>query len=106
MFIDNIAKMSDFASLLSDAEQIVEKVTLSHDSSFASACGTPQYTNYTVEFADCLDYIFYQTSGLEVTQVVPLPSKEELSLNSAIPSVVFPSDHVALCADLRWTAQK
>ncbi|XP_063973714.1 2',5'-phosphodiesterase 12 [Diachasmimorpha longicaudata] len=88
----------------SNPEQIIENVSLSHDLSLGSACGTPEYTNFTVEFADCLDYIFYQTDKLEVTQVVPMPSKEELSLHGAIPSIVFPSDHVAICADLRWTS--
>lgn len=34
-----------------------------------SACGTPQYTNYTVGFADCLDYIFYQDDSFDVEQV-------------------------------------
>ncbi|XP_043274609.1 2',5'-phosphodiesterase 12 [Venturia canescens] len=86
----------------SNSAQIIENVSLSHNDSFASACGTPQYTNFTVEFADCLDYIFYQSNNIEVTQVVPFPSKEELSLNQAIPSILFPSDHVALCADLKW----
>lgn len=67
----------------------------------ASACGTPKYTNFTVGYADCLDYIYYDTTKLFVSQVVPLPSTEELSQHSAIPSVVFPSDHVSLVADLK-----
>lgn len=36
-------------------------------------------------------------------QAVPLPSEEELSAMTAIPSIVFPSDHVALVADFEWT---
>lgn len=89
-----------------------------------SACGTPQYTNYTVGFADCLDYIFYQDDSFDVQQVsiypqiyiykfinlvlnflpqvVPFPSLEELQANTALPSIVFPSDHISLAADLRW----
>lgn len=67
-----------------------------------SACGTPQYTNFTSGFADCLDYIFYQKSNLKVTQVVPLPSNEELTQYTALPSIVAPSDHVALISDLEW----
>ncbi|KAH0563970.1 2',5'-phosphodiesterase 12 isoform X1 [Cotesia glomerata] len=86
----------------SNSEQIVENVSISHDLALKSACGTPEYTNFTVEFADCLDYIFYETNKLEVSQVIPMPSKEELLLNQAIPSVVFPSDHIAICADLKW----
>ncbi|XP_012284829.1 2',5'-phosphodiesterase 12 [Orussus abietinus] len=83
-------------------EEAVQSVSLSHDLELASACGTPQYTNYTVEFADCLDYIFYQTNSLKVAQIVPMPSIEELQLHSALPSVVFPSDHISICADLKW----
>lgn len=78
-------------------------LSLSHELHMESACGTPKYTNFTVGFADCLDYIFYQTDRLRVTQVVPLPSEEELRQHTALPSVVLPSDHVALVADLAWT---
>jgi 2',5'-phosphodiesterase len=67
-----------------------------------SACGTPKYTNFTAAFADCLDYIFYEKDKFSVQQVVPFPSEEELNLHTAIPNVVFPSDHVACIADLRW----
>lgn len=67
-----------------------------------SACGTPKYTNYTAGFKDCLDYIYYSSDNLKVSQVVPLPSDEELSANCALPSIVFPSDHVALISDFKW----
>lgn len=33
-----------------------------------------------------------------------LPTDEELEENGAIPSIVFPSDHIALVADLKWTS--
>ena len=35
-------------------------------------------------------------------QVVPLPSEDELKAHTALPSVVSPSDHIALVADLAW----
>lgn len=76
-------------------------VSLSQPFSIKSACGTPEYTNYTHLFSACLDYIFYQSDRLEVLQYAPLPTEEELKANTAIPSVVFPSDHVALIADLK-----
>lgn len=66
-----------------------------------SACGTPKYTNFTVGFKDCLDYIYCEKNNFEVKQVIPLPSDEELTANQAIPSVLFPSDHIALVADLK-----
>lgn len=39
-------------------------------------------------------------------QAVPLPSEEELKSLTAIPSIVFPSDHVALVADFAWNKEK
>uniref|UniRef100_A0A1B6L0R0 2',5'-phosphodiesterase 12 n=1 Tax=Graphocephala atropunctata TaxID=36148 RepID=A0A1B6L0R0_9HEMI len=92
----------DFIDWKSKPEEEVKGLSLSQPYKLQSACGTPKYTNFTVGFADCLDYIFYQTDRLRVETVVPLPSEEELRQHSAIPSVVFPSDHVALVADLSW----
>ncbi|KAL0273754.1 UNVERIFIED_CONTAM: hypothetical protein PYX00_006360 [Menopon gallinae] len=67
-----------------------------------SAFDAPKFTNYTRSFQGCLDYIFYDKDGFEVSTLYPLPSEEELSANVAIPSVAFPSDHIPLIADLRW----
>ena len=38
----------------------------------------------------------------DLFQVIPFPMKEDITKNIAIPSVVFPSDHIALVADLVW----
>ncbi|PSN55444.1 hypothetical protein C0J52_05705 [Blattella germanica] len=86
----------------SNKEEEVKGVSLTHSLQFSSAYGTPEFTNYTAGFAGCLDYIFYQHDQLQTIQVVPLPSIEELQQHTALPSVVFPSDHVALIADLMW----
>ncbi|XP_049832497.1 2',5'-phosphodiesterase 12 [Schistocerca gregaria] len=86
----------------SNVAETVKGVCLSHKFNIASACGTPDFTNYTEGFAGCLDYIFFQTDNLQVTQVVPLPTEEELKQHTALPNVVFPSDHLALVADLKW----
>ena len=75
---------------------------MEHTFNMDSACGTPLYTNYTLGFKDCIDYIFYQTDSLEVKKVIPFPSEEVLSKHEAIPSQVFPSDHIACVADLKW----
>ena len=80
-----------------------EEVTgleLRHGLRLETACGTPPYTNYTVGFKDCLDYIFYETDRMRVEQVVPFPTDEELAAYTALPNIVFPSDHIALVADL------
>nr|ACH92481.1 FI09011p [Drosophila melanogaster]AOQ13855.1 CG31759-PC [synthetic construct] len=86
----------------SNAEQAVSNVELAQPFKMASAYGAPEYTHYTTLFAGCLDYVFYQNDRFEVLKVVPLPTEEELKANTAIPSAVFPSDHVALVADLKF----
>ncbi|XP_018377460.1 PREDICTED: 2',5'-phosphodiesterase 12 isoform X3 [Trachymyrmex cornetzi] len=85
----------------SNAEEVIKNISLTQDLCMSSACGMPEYTNYTPEFSACLDYIFYERDKFEVEQVVPMPSKEELTLHTGLPSVVFPSDHISLCTDLK-----
>ncbi|XP_075992185.1 2',5'-phosphodiesterase 12 [Anticarsia gemmatalis] len=86
----------------SNITEAVSGLSLEQNIALSSACGTPMYTNFTDGFADCLDYIFYEKINLDVEQVVPLPSTEELRLHTALPSVVFPSDHISLVSDLRF----
>ena len=85
-----------------DKEEHCTTLSLSHDFSLFSACGFPPFTNYTGGFKGTLDYIFADKNYLEVESVIPLPSEDELSLHLALPSVVLPSDHLALACDLRW----
>ncbi|XP_067001852.2 2',5'-phosphodiesterase 12 isoform X2 [Anabrus simplex] len=93
---------TDYQDWNSNVGEAVKGVSLSHSIPLESACGTPEFTNFTAGFAGCLDYIFYQRNTLSVKQVVPLPTEEELRLHVALPNVVFPSDHVALVADITW----
>lgn len=95
----------EMADWLSNEQEAVRNVSLTQPFPMASACGCPPFTNYTVGFAACIDYIFYQTDLLQVTDVIPMPSEEELKMYEAIPSPVFPSDHIALVANMRWNAQ-
>lgn len=39
---------------------------------------------------------------IQVEQVIPLPSHQEVTTYEALPSVSHPSDHIALICDLRW----
>ena len=84
-------------------EEPVSGISISHSLSMDSACGTPKFTNYTLGFKDCLDYIFYEKDKLEVDMVVPFPTEEDLMKYDAIPSKLFPSDHIASICDLKWT---
>ncbi|KAB7502639.1 2',5'-phosphodiesterase 12 [Armadillidium nasatum] len=93
---------SDDPDWTSKPGEEVSEVTFSHDLEIGSACGTPEFTNFTTGFYGCLDYIFYQANKFEVEQVVPVPTLEEVTEHVALPSVTIPSDHLALVADLKW----
>ena len=88
--------------VFADPEEAVAGLSVNNPIAMGSACGTPEFTNYTSGFSGCLDYIFYQRSKFQVDQVIPLPSLEEVTQHTALPSIVFPSDHIALIADLKW----
>ena len=65
-----------------------------------SAAGYPPFTNYTRDFKMTLDYIFVESDKMEVVAIAPLPSENILSENIALPSIVFPSDHISLVVDV------
>ncbi|KAF5270457.1 hypothetical protein FQA39_LY08335 [Lamprigera yunnana] len=73
-------------------------ISLRHPFQFGSAYGTPKYTNYSIDFKGCLDYIFYDSTSLDVIDCVPLPDESVLVKNVALPNEVFPSNHLALVA--------
>jgi 2',5'-phosphodiesterase len=54
---------------ISDKDEEVKDVSLSHTLLLASAYGKPEFTNFTEGFIGCLDYIFYQHNQLDVAQV-------------------------------------
>lgn len=78
---------------------------MSHQFKLASACGTPDYTNYTPDFQGCLDYVFVDADQLQVEKVYPLIEHEHVVANTAIPSEKIPSDHLALVCDLRFAGE-
>ncbi|CAM71649.2 conserved hypothetical protein [Leishmania infantum JPCM5] len=63
------------------------------------------WTNFTLTFREVIDYIFFSEDSLEVLRTVPIPSEAELTENFALPNKKYPSDHVALVADLAFTTQ-
>ena len=75
---------------------------LSHCLHFSNACGTRHSTNVTLGWTGVIDYIFAGSDWLETLRCVPFPPPEQLTEHVALPSVNFPSDHVALVADLAW----
>ncbi|XP_036387246.1 2',5'-phosphodiesterase 12 isoform X2 [Megalops cyprinoides] len=86
----------------SDGPEELCPMAISNPFQLSSACGEPAYTNYVGGFHGCLDYIFVEPRALQVEQVIPLPSHQEVTTYQALPSVAHPSDHIALVCDLTW----
>jgi mRNA deadenylase 3'-5' endonuclease subunit Ccr4 len=59
------------------------------------------FTTFTPAFTDTIDYIF-TTTDVKTTQILQLPTVEDFTQNGiqGLPNEVFPSDHLALVADL------
>ncbi|CAB9511147.1 transcription complex subunit 6-like [Seminavis robusta] len=70
----------------------------------------PEFTHYLDSFKGSLDHIFVsqpsQNSpfGLEPFQAAPMPSVELVTEQIGMPSEKFPSDHISLVADLKFTS--
>jgi 2',5'-phosphodiesterase len=60
------------------------------------------WTNYTLTFREVIDYVFFSRDSVEVLRTVPIPPESELAENFALPNRNYPSDHVALIADLSF----
>lgn len=71
-----------------------------------SASGFPPFSNYTRDFKMTLDYIFVDADSFSVAAVAPTPSEDVLKENVALPSVVFPSDHISLIVDIDFIPEK
>lgn len=79
---------------------------LTHDLKLFSAAGFPLYTNYTKAFKDILDYIYIEKDRFTVSRIAPFPSDSILSENTALPSQIFPSDHLAVAVDIKFIRHK
>lgn len=56
--------------MLSEAEERAEGLSLRHTLALKSACGLPEFTTFTVNFKNVLDYIFYEEEAFAVSQVL------------------------------------
>lgn len=84
-----------------DTGEEVTSFDFTHDFNLSSACGYPKYTNYVGAFQGHLDYVFVDQT-LDVFSVVPAPDHELVTQHKALPSVVFPSDHIAQICVIKW----
>ncbi len=78
-------------------------VNLVHGLTLASACGTPPYTNFAQDRPLDLDWIIH-SSELRADSFAETPSVAVLTKHTALPSRVWPSDHVSQVAQLSWAA--
>ena len=65
----------------------------------------PPFTNYCPDFKGTLDHILYNKKLIEVIGFLEMPSVELIEKEVALPSTLFPSDHMRIEAKLymKWT---
>ena len=61
----------------------------------------PDFSTYTHEFIGLLDYILYSEGSISVTQLLKVPTNDDLIKSHKLPNSKFPSDHLKICARLR-----
>lgn len=66
---DSYYMMKKFTLTGAPADFQLEGMSLRNNINFDSACGSPEFTNFTVGFEGCLDYIYYNTDLLLVEEV-------------------------------------
>ena len=73
-----------------------------HNFNLQDACSPLAYTHYRDVFVAVLDYILFGSDHFIVDRVLPMPSHQEVIEHIALPSLCFPSDHLAICCELKW----
>lgn len=64
------------------------------------------FTNYTPDYVEVIDYIWYSTNAFQVTEVLGNIDKEYLRRVPAFPNYHFPSDHIPLASEFRIKGKK
>jgi CCR4-NOT transcription complex subunit 6 len=59
-------------------------------------------TNFTEKFSGVLDYIWFSKSHFAPMACLDVDSLEVLQHHTALPSPLFPSDHISLVCQLDW----
>jgi hypothetical protein len=84
----------------SPASELSPLPRLQNPAPFVSTTGFPDFTNFVRGFVETLDYILVEEGRVKVVNVAEMPDREMASQDTALPSPVFPSDHVSVMADL------
>lgn len=92
----------DLVDWSSNKEEAVIGLEVETNLRFSSAYQDIEYTNYVPGFHGCLDYIFYEQDNLVCESTVPPPDHDDVIATGGMPSEVFPSDHIALIANLKF----
>jgi hypothetical protein len=85
----------DFVDLCLNGRQNIEedmKIELELKSCY-SVDQEPLFTNFTKTFVGCLDYVFHSPKDFVVEKLVTIPSQDELSVQTALPSEFYPSEY-------------
>ncbi|KAI9932876.1 hypothetical protein ASPWEDRAFT_145141 [Aspergillus wentii DTO 134E9] len=87
----------------------LSRVGMTHPFKLRSAYGNIgelSFTNYTPDFCDILDYVWYSSNTLHVSALLGEVDKEYLKRVPGFPNFHFPSDHVALFAEFTVKGKK
>jgi CCR4-NOT transcription complex subunit 6 len=75
-------------------------------SSYAAIDDDMPFTNYTPNFVDVLDYIWYSSNTLRVVGLLGAIDPEYLKRVPGFPNFHFPSDHIAIVAEFKVEKQR
>jgi CCR4-NOT transcription complex subunit 6 len=87
----------------------LSRVGMTHPFKLKSAYGSIgelSFTNYTPDFKDILDYIWYTSNTLHVSALLGEVDKDYLQKVPGFPNFHFPSDHIALFAEFSVKGKK
>lgn len=87
----------------------LSRIGMTHPFKLKSAYGSIgelSFTNYTPDFIDILDYVWYSSNTLHVSALLGEVDKEYLRRVPGFPNFHFPSDHIALFAEFTVKGKK
>ncbi|CAF1196590.1 unnamed protein product [Rotaria sp. Silwood1] len=82
----------DYAKIIKDFDYKTP-IELSTYSNYA-------YTIYSLHFHDVIDHIFYDSEKFQFQRSIPMPTHEQVTEFTALPSCKIPSDHLAIVIEL------